>query len=137
MFCAGLLLCLCGCGDPTSATPPSETEAKSALASYLVAGSQKHCQGSTTLDRLSGTRVGNYEKSMGGYPIFLAAFTITCRHGNSTETINGLGSAKAATAYLRKTSFGAWEAYTPEVFRQAQAQVNQQMDEMLKKLQPR
>jgi hypothetical protein len=135
IFFAGLLLCLCGCGDSSSATPPSEAEARSALAPYLVAEHQKHCQGSATLDRLSVTRVGRYEQSMGGYPIF-AALSTTCRHGGSSETFNGMGSANAAAAYLKKTAFGPWEAYMPDVFRQAQTQMNRQMEEMLKKAQP-
>ena len=136
MLCTGLLLCLCACGDGSSTTPPSEAEAKSALASYVVAQQQSGCRGSVTLDRLSVTRVGSYERNVGGYPVF-AAFSITCRHGNTTETMNINGSTAAATAYMRKSSFGAWEAYTPEILRQGQAQMDRQMDEMMKKLQVR
>jgi hypothetical protein len=136
MSCVALVLCLAGCGDGTQGTPPSEAEAKSALTSFLVAEQQAHCRGSVTLNHLSVTRIGRYEGNMGGYPVF-AAFSTTCRHGGSSETVNGTGQTNAAAAYMRKSSSGAWEAYMPEIFRQAQMRADRQMEEMLKKLQPR
>lgn len=136
MLCVGLLLSLCGCGDGTSTQAPSAAEAKSALASYLVAEHQSRCQGRVTLDHLSVTRVGGFESNMGGYPIF-AAYSTTCRHGASSETVNGMGQADAAAAYMRRPARGGWEAYMPDIFRRAQLQLDRQIQDALEKLEPR
>lgn len=137
MLGLGMALVLVGYGCRSSAggPPPLEGDVKPALESYLIAEHQKRCAGTVTLDHLSVTRVGEYQQAMGGYPVF-AAFSTTCQSSGNSETFNGEDSSNAAAAYVRKSISGAWEAHTPDVFRQGQAQSSKQIEEMMKKMQP-
>ncbi len=130
----GMLAVLHGCGEPAGGPPPAAADVKPALETYLIAHQRQYCSSSVTLDRLAVTRVGGFDRSMGGWPVY-AEFAATCHKPGNTVTWHDSGKSNVSAAFVRKSRFGAWEAYQPEILRQGEAMMNQQMGEMLKKMQ--
>ena len=130
----GMLVGVCGCGEPVGGPPPSAADVKPALETYLVAHQRQYCSASVTLDQLAVTRVGAFDRAMGGWPVY-AKFAATCHKPGNTVTWHDSGKGDVSAAFVRRSRFGAWEAYQPEILRQGEAMMNQQMGEMLKKMQ--
>lgn len=129
--------CVAGCGDSEGGPPPSADAVAPAVRAYLLAERQRGCRGSVRLDSLDVTGVGSYESNMRGYPVY-ARFATTCQQGRDSLTFNGRDpNSKAAAAYVRRTAGGVWEGYMPEIFRMGQARAQQQVEELMKKMQPK
>jgi hypothetical protein len=119
------LAVLVGC---SADQPPTHEEAHAAVADYLRAEKARTCKGSVTLESLRIARVEPYSSQWKGFPAY-AAFRVSCREGNLTTTWEDSDTARAMVAVLRRRSFGGWEAFMPEFFREAQRMLEQQLNE--------
>ena len=111
--------------------PPTAEEAHAAIADYLRAEKARTCRGSVTLESLRVARIEPYSGQWEGFPAY-AAFSVSCRDGNLTTTWEDSDTTRAMVAVLRPRSFGGWEAFMPEFFREAQRRLVRQFDEALR-----
>jgi hypothetical protein len=111
--------------------PPTTEEAHPAIADYLRAEKARTCSGSVTLESLRVARIEPYSSQWDGFPAY-AAFSVNCRDGNLTTTWEDSDTTRAMVAVLRARSFGGWEAFMPEFFREAQRMLERQFDESLR-----
>lgn len=108
------LLAFAGCsGDER----PTAEEVEPALKTYLIAHKAKTCNGTVTLDRMSIQRIGDFDKQLGGWPVY-ATFSVTCKEGSNSTTWNSDDpSSKAMASLARKTVSGDIECFMPRGFR--------------------
>jgi hypothetical protein len=117
----------------SSDTKPTTDEVEPALTTYLLAEKARTCNGKVEVERLTVTRVGDFDKQWGGWPVY-ATFSITCYAGGNRTTWNSNDpSDKAMTSLVRKNAAGDYECFIPDMFRAAHEQMNKQLENMMKK----
>jgi hypothetical protein len=125
-----LLVAFAACSDDTK---PTTDEVEPALKTYLLAEKAKTCNGRVEVERLTVTEVGDFDKRLGGWPVY-ATFSVTCvEGGNRTSWVSNDPSDKVMTALVRKNAAGDCECFIPDMFRDAQEQLKKQMENMMKK----
>jgi hypothetical protein len=118
-----------GCQESTK---PAPEEVVPALKIYLMTKKARTCSGTVTLDRLMITNIGEFDKENEGWPVY-ATFSVTCREVSKTTTWKSNDpSTNVITAYVRKSGSGEYECFIPERFRQAEEQMQKQMEESSK-----
>jgi len=129
-------LFLAGCQKDGGGAKPSITEVTPALSGYLASEEAASGAGSVTVDQLSVTSVGDFNKDMGGWPVFAASYTVTRRQGVTTvHTTWTPPDAKTAVAFARRTGNGAIECFTPAIFQKAQKDLNSAMQKAIDNVQ--
>jgi len=113
---------------------PSTRQVEAALRDYLSSAESNHCSGSMTIEQLDSVSVGDYSKEFGGWPVY-AAHAETCHEsGNSSgysstssSTYDGRNNArrKVAAAFVRRSPSGGVEIFTPALFKNGQAEMQQ------------
>ena len=89
--------------------------------------------GKVEVERLNVTRVGEFDKQWGGWPVY-ATFAVTCFDGGNRSTWESNDpSDKVMTSLVRKNALGDYECFMPDMFRDAQEQLKKQMENMMKK----
>lgn len=81
--------------------------------------------GSRVVDQLDDVSVGPYVSQFGGWPVY-ADHVEECDGSNTTARYDGSHDAdnKVAVAFARRTATGRVEIFMPELFAQAQQQMN-------------
>lgn len=117
---------------------PTLQQAEPVLRAYLIGEKARSCGGGTvTVDRLSVTKVGEYEDKMGGWPVY-ATFGVTCVDGSNFSTWNNDDtSANAFASVIRKKLSGEYECFMPEIYRERESQMQKQMDALPTDLLPK
>ena len=127
-----ILFLMAGAGC-SSETKPTTDEVEPALKVYLLAEKAKTCSGNVTVEHMTVTEVGDFEKRFGGWPVY-ATFAVTCTEGMNKLTWNSNDpSEKVMTCVCRKSSTGEYECFKPDMFRAAEDQIKKQMENMMKK----
>ena len=109
---------------------PTIHEVEPVLKAYLVATQEGNCPGGVTVEELSSIRIGDYDNTLGGWPVY-SKNKVICRSGKSTFTYdNTKHSANTITAVVRRTNLGKVECFTPEIFKQAFTQFEQATKKM-------
>ena len=112
---------------------PTSDEVEPALKAYLMSEKAKTGGGTATVDRLSLTDVGDFDKQWRGWPVY-ATFSVTCcEGGNRTTWESNDPSDKAMTGLVRKNAAGDNEYFIPDMFRVAQEGMQKQIEYMMKK----
>ena len=115
---------------------PSIAEVEPALKAYLAA--QKTGSGSVTVSQLSVTGVGDFSKEMKGWPVYGNSYTIKRQQGAYTVTTTWHPSGSngnVAIAYARRTANGTIECFTPEIFQNAEKEMNDTMQKAFDNIQ--
>ncbi len=125
LFTVLSFLVVSGCSQEDK---PTMDQVEPALKSYLIAEKRKSCGGSITVDRLSVTRIGDFESKLDGWPVY-ATFVVACAEGENTSTWqNDDTSAAAFASVVRKKLSGEYECFMPAQFQQTQNAMQKQMD---------
>jgi hypothetical protein len=135
VFTGIMVLTLSGCQKEESGPKPTTAEVEPALKAYLTAKEATSGSGTVTIDQLSVTSVGDFSKEMGGWPVYTSAFQVTRHQGVTTITEQHPANANAAEAFARKTANGTIECFMPEVFQQAEKDMNGAMQKALDNIQ--
>jgi hypothetical protein len=116
----------------SSASAPSAGQIESLLKDYLLSGSSSNCSGTMTVEQLDSVAVGEFSSQMGGWPVY-ADHVETCRDGGTSTTYDGSKDVerKVVAAFARRTATGGLEVYTPEVFLNAQREMQQTFQKAL------
>ena len=106
---------------------PSTSEIYSAVEhGFRTSGS---CAGTRTVKHLRISRVGEYAPQFGGFPVY-GSFSKVCRTGKTSITTNSSKSSAAAITFVRRSLTG-WQAFTPEIFQQAEDEMQRSFNKML------
>ena len=79
-----IVVVITGCAR--SFAMPSAEELQDPIERYLV--NQQACSGTVKVERLRIDRVGDYDRELGGWPVY-AVFEVSCRQSGYTETWTG------------------------------------------------
>jgi hypothetical protein len=127
-----IVLLLAGCQKNGGGSKPSITEVTPVLSAYLAAQEAASGAGGVTLDQLSVTSVGDFNKDMGGWPVFAGSYAVTHHEGVTTTHLTWrTPGSNTAAAFARRTGNGAIECFTPEVFQKAQKDINSAMQKAI------
>jgi len=107
-----IVVVITGCAR--SFAMPSAEELQDPIERYLV--NQQACSGTVKVERLRIDRVGDYDRALGGWPVY-AVFEVSCRQSGYTETWTGGDSDEVITAMVRKAPEG-YVAFMPRVFQE-------------------
>jgi hypothetical protein len=141
VFMGIMILTLSGCQKDEAGPKPSTAEVEPALKTFLTAqeAAKENSLGSGSVkvevDQLSVTSVGDFSKEMGGWPVYTSAFEVTRHQGVSTVTEKHPSNSTAAEAFARRTATGTIECFMPEVFQQAEKNMNSAMQKALDNIQ--
>ena len=131
-----IVLILAGCQKDGGGPKPSTTDVTPALSGYLASEEASSVPGSVTVDQLSVTSVGDFNKDMGGWPVFAASYVVTRHQGVTTvHTTWRPPDSNTAVAFARRTANGGIECFTPEIFQKAQKDMNSAMQKALDNIQ--
>ena len=131
-----VVLALSGCQRYEVGPKPSIAEVEPALKAYLAA--QQTGSGSVTVSQLSVTGVGDFSKEMKGWPVYGNSYAIKRQQGANTVTTTWHPSGsngKVAMAYARRTANGTIECFTPEIFQNAEKEMNDTMQKAFDNIQ--
>jgi hypothetical protein len=101
-----------------SSGKPSLVEVDGALRIFLV---NDRCEGQGTVNSISGLRLGEYDKQLGGWPVY-SLYEASCNSVGSsgvkytTEYKSGPEQAKVPVAYARKSG-GKTQVFIPDIFK--------------------
>jgi hypothetical protein len=141
VFMGIIVLALSGCHKDEAGPKPSTAEVEPTLKTFLIAQetAKEVLLGSgrvkVEVDQLSVTRVGDFSKEMGGWPVYTSAFEVTRHQGVTTVTEKHPSSSTAAEAFARRAANGTIECFIPEVFQQAEKNMNNAMQKALDNIQ--
>jgi hypothetical protein len=121
-----------------STSAPSVPQIEPLLKGYLVSDASVSCSGTMTLERLDSISIGEFSSQTGGWPVY-AAHVETCHHDSSSTTFDGSKDAerRVAAAFARRTAAGSVELYTPELFQNAQRDMQRTFRKALDSVQPK
>ena len=113
-------------------TTPSAAKVNDIVLKHLT--DSYNCKGAITVNSFIIKGIGDFVPQFGGYPVN-ADYSIQCKQGNSSITYNSSNtpSQPVAAAFVRKTTFGSYEAFTPELFKQASKQLNEEFSNIIGK----
>ena len=119
---------------------PSIAEVKPALKAYLE--TRANGSGHVTVSQLSVTRVGDFGKGLGGWPVY-GSYKITTEHQfqiqgtpvitTSSQSIASDGNS--AIEFARRRANGAVECFKPELFQNAEKEMNSDMQKAIDSIQ--
>jgi hypothetical protein len=125
LFAVLSFLIVSGCSQDER---PTTDQVEPLLRTYLIAEKRKSCGGSITVDRVTITRIGDFESKLDGWPVY-ATFGVTCAEGDNTSVWqNEDTSATAFASVVRKKQSGEYECFMPAQFQQSQNAMQKQMD---------
>lgn len=109
---------------------PSAQQVEPLVRSYL----ERSCAGTVDVSQLDSVRVGEYSQQFGGWPVYANHVESCLEHDHSkpyenTTTVtheNGHDADRnVAVAFVRRSMSGRLELYTPELFQQAEREMQQ------------
>jgi hypothetical protein len=109
---------------------PSPQQVEPLVRSYL----ERSCPGGAEVSQLDGVRVGEYSQQFGGWPVYANHVETCVQHDpskpydNTTTLTHEAGhdaDQNVAVAFAHRTMSGRLELYTPELFQQAQREMQQ------------
>ncbi len=125
LFALLSFLIVSGCSEDNK---PTTDEVEPALKSYLIAEKRKTCGGSINVDRLSITKIGDFESKLDGWPVY-ATFGVTCVEGDNPSTWQNDDSLSTNwVSVVRKKMSGEYECFMPKQFQEGQNAMQKQMD---------
>ncbi len=128
-------------GSACSRSPgkPTLQQMQQPVGDYLLGYKKTSCDGEVRLQSVEVKRIGEFDKNLGGFPVF-ADFAVTCDARpsgimtvSSTFEANDGATTTAAVCYARPAG-GAHSCFMPEIVRRAEQQMKRQMDEAMGKL---
>jgi hypothetical protein len=123
-----LVLIFLGYRHFSSGAKPSADDVEPLLNTYLVTDKKGTC----TVTHLSDISIGDFSEQFEGWAVY-ASTEVTCHDGNTTGTYNGLDHAKerVAEAFARRTVTGAVELFIPQLFKDAERQINEDVQRQM------
>jgi hypothetical protein len=121
-----LVICLAmlqGCGQKK----PEIADVEPLVDQYLTAKKALTCNGEVTLERLKINRIGDYIKEYGGWPVY-SEFEVTCNSDPVSTTWKSTDDGETMTVLVRQTASGGYECFMPDIFRQAEEQLNKMLE---------
>ena len=119
---------------------PSIAEVEPALKAYLE--TEASGSGSATVSQLSVTRVGDFVKEIGGWPVY-GSYTMTTEQYSQIQGAPAVTTASqsvdpndnSAIGFVRRTATGAVECFMPELFQNAEKEMNSAMQKAVDNIQ--
>ena len=125
LFAVLSFLVVSGCSEDDK---PTTDQVDPLLRTYLIAEKRKSCGGSIAVDRLTITKIGDFDSKLDGFPVY-ATFGVSCTEGYNTSTWqNDDTSAAAFASVVRKKMSGEYECFMPAQFRQSQNAMQKQIE---------